>query len=166
MATFGINVSDEQKSKAEAAAEAWAKAHGGTRADFLTAMLETMATAAAKEALPGRRDEIESFETRLSGLRDTYMASLAMAQAAKEEAATARQAAQEKAAAEVEKAKSIQCTLQNRIDELEAEVAEITKRCKAAEEERDSLKMLGKIEDRLTAILDAAAQQNQQKNKK
>lgn len=115
MATAGFSVTDEQKAKVDQAAEQWIKDNGGSKSDFLLAMVKALESANAKAALAGRADEIEHVEKLLDGIRVAYLSSLSIAKAAKEEAATA-------AASEIERAKAVQNTLQETINNMKADV--------------------------------------------
>ncbi len=115
MATVGFSVSDEQKQKVDAVAEAWIKDNGGSKSDFLKAMLNALELNQAKAALGGRVDEIEHVESLLDGLRTAYMSSLAMAKSARSEALQA-------SAAEVDRLKSANDTLQTHLADLKAKL--------------------------------------------
>ncbi len=132
MATIGFSATDEQKAKVDQLAEQWIKDNGGNKADFLSAAIAALENANAKEALAGRADEIDHVEKLLDGIRVAYMSSLSIAMTAKDEAATA-------AAKEIEKAKSLQDTLQSKIDELTERTKEAEQKAELATDETDRL---------------------------
>lgn len=163
MATVGFSASDEQKAKIDELAEQFVKDNGGNKGDFLNAMVTAFESCKARQELAGRAEEIDHVEKLLDGLRVAYMSSLSMAKMAKEEASTA-------AAAEIQKAKAVQDTLQAKIDELKAgkadaeekaatvdtlkseleavkkELAEEKERARKAEEERADLSSVFKTQ--------------------
>lgn len=115
MATAGFNVSDEMKNKIDEAAGRFVDENGGSKADFLAAMLSAWETAAAKTALAGRANEIEHVEKLLEGIRTAYMASLSMALAARDEARTSM-------ATEMERANATVAELREEINNLKAQL--------------------------------------------
>lgn len=117
MASKAFTVTDELKEKINAAAKGFVAETGGSEAAFLEAMLGAWQTGQAKAALAGRSDEIEHVERLLSGIKTAYLNSLAMAAAAREDAAEAMDA-------EIRKAKAVQGTLQSTIDLLKAKLDE------------------------------------------
>lgn len=148
MATAGFSVTEEQKQRIDQMADQWIKENGGNKNDFLLAMLAALENAQAKKALAGRADDLENVERLLEGLRVAYMSSLSMAAIAKDEVKTA-------AEKERERSKSIQETLQAKIDELKPqaervnslleELADVAKRAETAEKALSDVQQLNKI---------------------
>ena len=132
MASKAFTVTDELKEKINAAAKGFVAETGGSEAAFLEAMLGAWQTGQAKLALAGRADEIDHVEKLLSGIRTAYMNSLAMAAAAREDAAEAMDA-------EIRKAKAVQGTLQSTIDLLNAKLDKAKEKEKEFQELHEAL---------------------------
>lgn len=125
MATAGFNVSDEMKSRIDEAAGRFVDENGGSKADFLGAMLAAWESSVAKNALAGRADEIEHVEHLLDGMRTAYMSSLAMAQAAKTDAMEATAREMEKSRAEAGRLHEDIATLKKQLADAAATAAEL-----------------------------------------
>ena len=118
MATVGFAASEQEKKHIDELADSFVKEHGGNKADFLIAMVSAYETSKARQELSGRADEIEYVEKLLASLHTAYISSLEMAKLAKSEATEA-------VAAEVEKIKSMQSTLQATINRMTIENKEL-----------------------------------------
>ena len=117
MATAGFNVSDELKQRVDKAAEQFVNDNGGSKGDFLTAMLSAWETSAARMALPGRADDIDTFEGHMSAMKASYMQSLYIAKTAREEAEISVKA-------EIQKAQAKQAEMVTTINDLKAKLKE------------------------------------------
>lgn len=138
MATTGFNVSDELKKRVDTAADKFVSENGGSKSDFLTAMLSAWEVSAAKTALPGRVDDINDFESHLSAIKASFIQSLSIAKSAREEADIAVkseiQTAQQKQAEMLD----IINELKSKIKDYETEIKEV--QAKASADVADAVK--------------------------
>lgn len=126
MATAGFNVSDELKQRIDKAAEQFVSDNGGSKGDFLTAMLAAWETSAARLALPGRADDIDTFEGHMAAMKASYMQSLYIAKTAREQADVAVKA-------EIQKAQSKQAEMVATINDLKEKLKDAEANIKATE---------------------------------
>ena len=150
MATAGFNVSDELKQRVDKAAEQFVSDNGGSKGDFLTAMLSAWETSAARLALPGRADDINDFENHLSALKTSYLQSLSIAKSAREEADIAVKAEIQKAQAKQAEMVATINDLRSKLKEAETDIKEIE--AKAAKEIADNAKAFNAQRDELKEI--------------
>lgn len=150
MATAGFNVSDELKQRVDKAAEQFVSDNGGSKGDFLTAMLSAWETSAARMALPGRADDINDFENHLSALKTSYLQSLSIAKSARDEADIAVTAEIQKAQAKQAEMVTTINDLKAKLKETEANIKEIE--AKAAKEIADNAKAFNAQRDELKEI--------------
>lgn len=132
MATTGFNVSDELKKRVDTAADKFVSENGGSKSDFLTAMLSAWEVSAARTALPGRADDINDFESHLSAIKASFIQSLSIAKSAREEADIAVKAEIQKAQQKQSEMLDVINELKSKIKEYEAEIKEV--KAKASEE--------------------------------
>ena len=150
MATAGFNVSDELKQRVDKAAEQFVSDNGGSKGDFLTAMLSAWETSAARMALPGRADDIDTFEGHMSAMKASYMQSLYIAKTAREEAEISVKAEVQKAQAKQAEMVATINDLKSKLKETEATIKEIEAR--AAKEIADNAKAFNAQRDELKEI--------------
>lgn len=150
MATTGFNVSDELKKRVDTAADKFVTENGGSKGDFLTAMLSAWEVSAARTALPGRADDINDFESHLSALKTSYLQSLSIAKSAREEADIAVKAEVQKAQAKQAEMVTTINDLKAKLKETEANIKEIEAR--AAKEIADNAKAFNTQREELKEI--------------
>lgn len=154
MATAGFNVSDELKQRVDKAAEQFVNDNGGSKADFLTAMLSAWETGAARLALPGRADDIDDFESHMASLKASYIQSLSIAKSAREDADVAVKAEIQKAQGKQAELVATINDLRSRLKDAEAEKKEIES--KAAVEVANSAKTFNAELDKVRAKAEEA----------
>lgn len=163
MATTGFNVSDELKKRVDTAADKFVSENGGSKSDFLTAMLSAWEVSAARTALPGRADDINDFESHMSALKASYLQSLSIAKSARDEADVAVKSEIQKAQQKQTEMLDIINELKGKIKDYEAEIKDV--KAKASEEVADAVRSFNAEISKVKAKAEEAEESKAKANK-